>query len=95
MVGLDNHTGPRAALLAEDVLRLQRSLAAGTRLEDAARAFGVSIRTVQRYREAKLEQAVVAGHLLTFIVWRPGDVPHPLETRRRTGRTIQRQEASA
>jgi hypothetical protein len=75
MVGLDNLTGPTPSLVLEDIERLQAMRAQGMPNAEVARALGVSVRTVQRYRQVQLVHAEVAGHVLPFIVWRPGARP--------------------
>lgn len=81
MVGVDNFTGRRPSLVAEDVLRMQRMMRAGHRMGDVARQFGIHVRSAYRYRHAVVHEVEVAGYRLAFIVWEPGTPPRPIDTR--------------
>lgn len=81
MIGLDNRTGPMPALLAKDVERLIRA-ANTTRPAELARAYGISVRSVYRYRSSRVEWVEVDGHRIAFLC-RPGHPPVVLATRSR------------
>jgi hypothetical protein len=70
MIGVDNFVGPELALDDVDLERLLRALDRGAKVSDVALVFGLSKRTVYRYRYARLETVDVAGWPLTFLVFR-------------------------
>lgn len=88
MIGRDNFTGERPALIAEDVERLLRAMDArpprrggaprGT--AGIAEAFGVHPRTLYRYWPGRVEWVEVAGWRMPFLV-RPGYRPVLLDAR--------------
>lgn len=82
MTGLDNLTGPVPSLDDHDLGRLLRALAAGTPVAACARAFGVTRRTVYRYRGARLERVQVGNHELVFVVYADGRPPVQVSQRR-------------
>ncbi len=69
MVGHDNFNGPFRALDGTDVARLIRYLDGGIPVPAIAEAFGISKRSVHRYRGARLETIDVAGWPMTFLVF--------------------------
>lgn len=84
MIGVDNFVGFTPALDDRDMQRLLDSLAAGVSVTTVAKVFGVSRRTVYRYREARLETVVVGGYPQTFLVY--ADRPPVLVTRRNSAK---------
>lgn len=89
MIGVDNKVGPELALDDVDLRRLLASLEAGTKPRDVARAFGLSVRTVYRYRTVRLETVDVAGHRFTFVVFRdPKRRPVPVRSREEHRRQV-------
>lgn len=78
MIGVDNYVGSFPCLVAGDVRRLQRMAAAGARNADIAEALSVSVRTVKRYKRAKVQAVLVGDWRLTFLL-RPGRPPAILE----------------
>lgn len=88
MIGLDNLTGPKPALVADDVLRVHRWRKAGATWDQVAAGVQVSTRTARRYAAAEVIEQSVAGWPLRFIVWHPGDRPQLLDEslRRRSSR---------
>lgn len=86
MIGRDNWTGPRPALVAEDVERLHRAMSARPQLakqdrqtRDVADAFGISLRTIYRYWPGRVEWVSVDDHRCAFLC-RPGYPPVALDT---------------
>lgn len=79
MIGRDNMGGPRPSLVLEDVLAIQAVRSGNAEL---ARAYGISVRTLYRYKRAKVVEVDVLGHTIGFVQWRPGQVPRQIDRRR-------------
>lgn len=85
MIGHDNLTGPEPALDDVDLQRVVRALASpGVSVVALARAYGVSARTMYRYRGCTVEHHTIGGQHVAYLC-RPGRKPVPV-TARRVGR---------
>jgi hypothetical protein len=81
VIGLDNAIGPRPCLVAEDVERLQRYLAAGFSTRQVAITMGIHRRTAYRYRHARIEYVQAFGQCWALLLWRPGAEPRIIDQR--------------
>lgn len=93
MTGVDNWTGPRPALVAEDVERLLRAMDARPRgrgdrgTSGILEAFGIGRRTAYRYWPGRVEWIELDGHRIPFLC-RPGRRPVQLASRREDFATL-------
>jgi hypothetical protein len=82
VIGVDNRTGPRAALIVEDIRAIHAMRSQGSTAPEIARSYGVSVRTVWRYLAASIVHTTIAGHPMTFLVY-PGRRPVLVDSRSR------------